>query len=342
MINPVPLLFVLLGLAGWHFSGMSAVFVTEEVLTRFVRDGILVLALIVPIRAGLGLNFAVTLGAMSAQTALLFMLDQRVAGWSGLLLAAVLGCGLACILGVAVGHAVNRVRGQEMITTMVIGFLGTSLYQLCFLAGHGKWWPVGNAEIVLSRGVGVRSMVDLVEYRDILAGFWSLSVGGVDVPAGMMLVVGLVALGLYLFDRTRAGAHVRAVGESWERAVLLGLDADRIRIRAMMASMVLGALGQIVFLENIGMLNVYTAHLNADIFSSAALLAGGATIARVRVRHALFGLLLFHTLFIVSPQAGQNICHNAALGEYFRSFVAYGTIAVALILNMRVSRRRRQ
>lgn len=45
--------------------------------------------------------------------------------------------------------------------------------------------------------------------------------------------------------------------------------------------------------------------------------------------------MLFYALFIVSPQAGQNIFSNAALGEYFRSFVAYGTIAFALMMNIR-------
>lgn len=335
MKNPVPFLFVLLALLGWHFSGMNASFVAGEVLTRFVRDGILVLALIVPIRAGLGLNFAVTVGAMATQTALLFILDRQVDGMAGLALAAAMGCALAAVLGVVIGHVVNRVRGQEMIATMIIGFIGTSLYQLCFLAGYGNWWPAGNAEIVLSRGVGVRSMVDLAGYRDTLTGIGRFQVFGIDVPAGMMLVVAMVALALFLLDRTRIGAHFRAVGESWEHAVLMGLDADRIRIRAMVVSTVLAALGQLVYLENIGMLNVYTAHLNSDIFSSAALLAGGATIARVRIRHALLGIVFFHALFIVSPQAGQNIFRNAALGEYFRSFVAYGTIAVALIMNMR-------
>ena len=50
---------------------------------------------------------------------------------------------------------------------------------------------------------------------------------------------------------------------------------------------------------------------------------------------SLIGVLLFHTLFIVSPQAGQNIFDNAALGEYFRTFVAYGTIAFALVMTTR-------
>ena len=75
--------------------------------------------------------------------------------------------------------------------------------------------------------------------------------------------------------------------------------------------------------------------MNTDVISCAALLAGGASIKSAKIRHALIGVFLFHTLFIVSPQAGQNLFNNAALGEYFRSFVAYGTIAVALIINVK-------
>jgi hypothetical protein len=71
------------------------------------------------------------------------------------------------------------------------------------------------------------------------------------------------------------------------------------------------------------------------ISGQAALLAGGATIKKAKVRNVFIGIVLFHTLFIVSPQAGQNVFSNAALGEYFRSFVAYGTIAFALIMNIK-------
>ncbi|MFH0785053.1 MAG: ABC transporter permease, partial [Pseudomonadota bacterium] len=58
-----------------------------------------------------------------------------------------------------------------------------------------------------------------------------------------------------------------------------------------------------------------------------------------RISNALIGVLLFHSFFIVSPQAGQNIFGNPALGEYFRSFVAYGTIAFALMMHQRAGER---
>ncbi len=37
-------------------------------------------------------------------------------------------------------------------------------------------------------------------------------------------------------------------------------------------------------------------------------------------------------MFIVSPTAGKNLIGEAQLGEYFRVFVSYGVITVALVL----------
>lgn len=90
-----------------------------------------------------------------------------------------------------------------------------------------------------------------------------------------------------------------------------------------------------MFVQNLGILNVYTGHLNIDVFSASALLVGGATLRKANIRNAFIGLFLFHTLFIVSPLAGQRLFQNAALGEYFRSFLAYGTIVFALVMNLR-------
>jgi hypothetical protein len=83
-----------------------------------------------------------------------------------------------------------------------------------------------------------------------------------------------------------------------------------------------------IYLKSLG-----SVHLNSDVFSCAAILAGGATIFRTGITNALLGVLLFHSLFIVSPQAGQNVFGNPALGEYFRSVVAFGTIAFALMMH---------
>ena len=69
------------------------------------------------------------------------------------------------------------------------------------------------------------------------------------------------------------------------------------------------------------------------MFAAAAILIGGASVSKATIGHALLGTVLFHTLFIVSPLAGRNLFGDAQIGEYFRSFVAYGVIAVALGLH---------
>jgi simple sugar transport system permease protein len=174
-------------------------------------------------------------------------------------------------------------------------------------------------------------MVDLAPYRNIFDRLGLVDIGGVQFPLFMFTIVAAAAIAVKLILLTPAGQRFRAVGSDRVSAELSGINTDRTRIQAMIISTVLACLGQIIFLQNIGMVNVYTAHMNSDIFSCAALLAGGATIREAKIRHVLLGIVLFHSLYIVTPQAGQNIFSNAVLGEYFRSFIAYGSIAMALI-----------
>ncbi len=100
-----------------------------------------------------------------------------------------------------------------------------------------------------------------------------------------------------------------------------------------MLSTVLAGLGQIISLQNIGSFATYSAHDTVATYAIAALLVGGATVKQAKVHNVFLGLLLFHALFIVAPQAGNQIFGNPVYGEYFRVFVSYGVIAMALILN---------
>lgn len=330
----VPVIFLALGITGIAISGMSVRFVVNELIVRFIRDGVLVLSLIIPVVAGMGLNFSMVVGAICAQIGIIVAVDYKWEGIQGLLSATLIGLAMSIVTGYLIGLCLNRVKGKEMITTIIIGFLATGLYQLVFMAGYGTLIRPHNQEIILSRGIGVRNMIDLDQFRNIIDTMWVFHMGSVDIPVFMILVVLAFALATQYVLHTRLGQLFRAVGQSATKSALLGIDVDRVRIKAIVLSTIFACIGQIIYSQNIGMLNVYTAHLNSDIFSCAALLAGGATIYRATVPHALIGLLLFHTLFIVSPQAGQNALGNAALGEYLRSFVAYGTIAFALVANI--------
>ena len=80
-------------------------------------------------------------------------------------------------------------------------------------------------------------------------------------------------------------------------------------------------------------MNTYGSHEQVGLFAVASLLVGGAAIDNASWKEALMGTFLFHLLFIISPLAGQNLVGNAQIGEFFRVFIAYGVIGLALLLH---------
>ncbi|HBG14682.1 MAG TPA: ABC transporter permease, partial [Synergistaceae bacterium] len=61
--NIVPLFFIVLCVFGGYYSGLSLPFLINEIITRMARNSFLVISLIIPILAGMGLNFGIVLGA---------------------------------------------------------------------------------------------------------------------------------------------------------------------------------------------------------------------------------------------------------------------------------------
>ena len=84
--------------------------------------------------------------------------------------------------------------------------------------------------------------------------------------------------------------------------------------------------------QNLGTINTTSSHEQIGMFSIAALLIGGASVTKASIPNVIVGVILFHLLFLVSPMAGKNLIGSGMLGEYFRQFVSYGVIALALVL----------
>jgi simple sugar transport system permease protein len=187
--------------------------------------------------------------------------------------------------------------------------------------------------MLLPQGVGVRNTVDLINIAQSLDKIWRPVISGVRIPVVTVLVsLGMCVVITFLL-RTKIGQDLRAVGQDMNIAEVMGIKVDKTRIIAMILSTVIAAWGQLVFLQNIGTLNTYNSHEQVGMFSIAALLVGGASTRRATIFQALIGVILFHTLFVVSPLAGQKLFGVPQIGEYFRVFVAYGIIAVALAIH---------
>ncbi|MGE5485851.1 MAG: ABC transporter permease subunit [Ignavibacteriales bacterium] len=339
--NAVPLLFFFLCAAGVLVSGTSIMFVLQEIVIRLARNSFLVLSLIVPVVAGLGLNFGIVLGAMAGQTGLFIVTHLKMPGMSGLLAAVAISLPLAVALGFLAAYVLNRARGREMIAGMILGFFMNGIYQFVYLFLCGTLFPIDNPDLVLPQGFGLRVTVELKHIKYALDNVLMIVLGSVPVPVVTLAVSAVAALGIRALFRTKLGQDFRAVGQSEQKAQISGIDVDRTRTIAVVISTVLAAVGQIIFLQNVGTVNTYSSHEQVGTFAIAALLVGGATVVKATVGQAILGVILFRLLFIVSPHAGQRLMGHPQVGEYFRVFVAYAVIGVVLFLHALERARRR-
>lgn len=453
--NKVVVMFVLLSALTMWASGKPLGFVAGELFTRIGRNGFTVLSLLIPVLAGMGLNFGIVIGAIAAQIAMFWVVYWGMGGISGLLVTVLLATPLAILFGYLVGKLFNKMKGAEMIAGMVLGYFADGLYQFFFLFAIGAIIPVDPmSNMIITGGVGVKNTIDLagnlkyaldnismltlievifyvilalsvirlilhfikkegkLELTQFIPLILSAIVFGLSfVPqiesflatdrlglleALMMIIAIMILYQLYqivmnkvvkknprfnmkrslifigvaalmfalsyvpfiesillsvsipvmtyfliallcFFNnwllKTRLGQNMRTVGQSRQVANAAGINVDRTRIIAMILSTVLACWGQIIYLQNIGTFSTYGAHTQVGQFAIAALLVGGASVQLAKNKHAILGVILFHSLFIAAPFAGQELFNNAMLGEYFRVFVAYGVIAMSLAMH---------
>ena len=283
--NSVPIMFIIFCAICIPISGFSPSYLLNEIVTRMGRNTFLILCLLIPIMAGMGLNFGMTLGAMAGEIALIFVSDWQI--W---------------------------------------GIPGVVLYMM------GSIIPIQHSEIKLPRGYGIRNTVSLLNMRQCIDNLLAINVNGVKIPVLTFILIALLCLFIIWFRKTKLGQDMRAVGQDMEVARDAGIKVERTRIISIVMSTVFAGFGMILYLQNMGNLSTYSSHSQIGMFCIAALLVGGASVDRASIGNVFLGVTLFHLMFIVAPAAGAKITGDSMIGEYFRVFISYGVITVALIM----------
>lgn len=380
-------MFVVLCVVGLICSGQTVSYVMYELFGRLSRNAFIVLALIIPIVAGMGINFAITIGAMAAQIAALWVIEWGISGLPGFLVAMLMTMPIAAFFGFLIGKLMNKMKGQEMIGGLILGYFANGLYQLLFLFIFGNLIPLKAPGLVIKGSTGVANTIDLSTDRGFkyaldgllrvpfstavliicgiiavgalamfamkkmekkkaftYAGVCAAAIAAaqlpfvkavfsmVTVPMVTFFVVGLLCIFNNALMKTKIGQQFRAVGQNRTVANASGINVDRVRVIAIVISTVLAGWGQLIFVQNMGSFQTYGAHEQVGLYAGAAILVGGASIKKATNGQALLGCILFHLLFIVAPSAGKNLFGDAAIGEYFRVFISYGVIALALVM----------
>jgi len=328
----VPIIFIILIAFAIPLSGLSGIYFIRELMIRLSRNSFLILALLIPVMAGMGMNFSIVLGAMAGEIGLIFITDWQIIGISGMLLAILISTPIAVLLGYFAGIVLNRAKGREMVTGFMLAFFMNGIYQLFVLFGMGNIIPISNSSILLPRGYGIRNAISLLGIRQVLDKLIPLKIGDIPIPVATFLVIATLCVFITWFRKTKLGQDMRTVGQDNEVARVSGINVERIRVLSIVISTVLACYGQILFLQNIGTMNTYQSHEQVGVFAIAALLVGGASVAKANIPNVFIGVILFHTMFVVAPRAGKALMGQAQLGEYFRVFVSYGVIAFSLAL----------
>ena len=330
--NPVPFMFVLICAVCIPVSGFSPSYLLNEIMTRVGRNTFLILCLLVPIMAGMGLNFGMTLGAMAGEIGLIFVADWQIYGIPGVILAMIISIPISILLGLLCGKILNKAKGREMVTSYIIIYFINGLYQLVVLYMMGSIIPIKHSSVKLPRGYGIRNTVSLLNMRQCIDNLLSINIKGVKIPVMTFIIIGFLCLFIVWFRKTKLGQDMRAVGQDMQVARDAGIDVERTRIISIVISTVLAGFGMVLYLQNMGNLSTYSSHSQIGMFCIAALLIGGASVDRASIGNVFLGVILFHLMFIVAPSTGTKITGDSMIGEYFRVFVSYGVITVALTM----------
>ncbi len=352
--------------AGWIKLDLWTLF--GDCLVRSGMNGILVLALVLPVRAGNGLNFGLPLGIVCGLLGGIIgmefaapepfgvvdgPIDAFARGWSGFLFAIVVSIPLAVLAGWGYGLLLERVRGQEMMVGVYVGFGAVAGMCVLWLLG-----PFTSPELVWAiGGEGLRNTIVLNDYYtwildsagEIQFGDWKpeqLRDGkppAFQRPEGFYFPTGLIAVWLgscamlAIFLRTKVGVAMTSAGENPTFARSIGIPVAKMRVSATILSTVIAAIGILVFSQSYGFYQLYKAPLFMAFTMVASLLLGGASLSRATVMQAIIGTLLFQSLLTTSlpvvNQLVQGSDYSASLAnlpEIARLVIQNGVILYAL------------
>ena len=104
----VPLMFIVICALCIPIAGLSPNYLVNEIVTRMGRNSFLILSLLIPIMAGMGLNFGMTLGAMAGEIGLILVSDWQIVGIPGMVLAVIISVPISILLGLFCGKAPCR------------------------------------------------------------------------------------------------------------------------------------------------------------------------------------------------------------------------------------------
>lgn len=325
-----------------YFNGIDVKSYFSSTLKYWGMWCVLVLAMIPTIKCGIGPNYGVSLGIvcglLGPLLAIEFEITQRgdtvapgFGPWASMFFAMIVSAIVAWIVGIGYGKLLNLVKGSEMTVTTYIGY--SVIYLMCIV-----WFraPFTSGEIIWNLGgKGVRNSVAMESsfgyvLNDAL-GFYLGGENGIFIPTGLILFCLLVCFAVYLYFKSKTGMAIQAVGSNPTFARASGIDVDKMRIKGVALSTMLGAIGIVVYTQGFGYLQAYTAPLQMGFLCVASVLIGGASMGKASILHVIIGTFLYQGLIIFTPPVSNELLAGTDISDTMRQIIQNGVILYALV-----------
>lgn len=317
--------FFALLLAAWA-AGLQVPALISNVLLRAGFNAILVLAMLPGIQCGIGLNMGMTIGIIGGLMSTVISMEYNIAGWGGFLFSIVLGSVFGALLGYAYSLLLNRIKGQEMAASTYVGFSFVSLMCVFWMV-----LPFDNPRLTWALGPGLRLTHNLqASFGKILNNFLAFEVFGIVFPTGLYLFLGLCCFLMWLFLRSRTGVAMSAVGANPRFAEATGISINRMRTVGIVISMVVAAIGIIVYSQGYGFMQLYQAPRQMGFIAASAILIGGASTTRAKISHVVLGSILFQGILTLGMPVANALVPEGNISEVMRILISNGIILYAL------------
>ena len=389
--NIVTLTFTVMVVLGLFMSKQMPFFIVNELVQSFTQYSFLVLALLIPVMAGMGFNFSIVIGAIAGNIGIIMAVNWGFSGFFGFLFTIAFATFFALLFGIPTGMLLNKARGHEMITSLFIGYLGNGIYQFIFLLLIGAVIPM-TPSLVLGSGVGLKNTIDLkdtflhsvdglfqvpfflllivvgvfflilniyhlkkddvhldkmkvisritisavviiisamIMYVDVLPNEIKL-LKSIQFPLITGVLIGAAVVFNLLITRTKIGQDFLAVSSNLENSKDSDINISKVRITAIVISTILASWGQIIFMQNTGVLMTYGSHYIGTI-SVLCLIVGGASLKRATVQQALLGVLLVQGFLITSLPVVDEM-FNGNVSEVLRVIIMNGAFLYAFTM----------
>lgn len=313
---------------------VTAVFLKQSIpglisaaLVRIGQNSVLVLAMVPCIVSGTGPNFALSIGMICGALAGCMSIEMDMAGMPAFMTAIFLSIPISVIAGLLYSILQNRVKGDEMTVGTYMGYSIVSLMCIGWLIIPFKSpemiWAIG--------GKGLRTTITLTDrYDKILDKLGNVTLFNQVIPVGTFLFFALCCYLMWLFLRSKTGAAMMAAGDNPKFAAASGININKQRTIGTVLSMVLGAVGILVYAQSYGFIQLYTAPLNMPFLAISAILIGGASIKRANISNVISGVIIFQALLAISLPVINGLLPVGNLSEVVRIIVQNGVILYAL------------